>query len=751
MRLIGIIMVLFAIGFNLWTYRQEPTAKLDPNDNTFQYALVYRTNQIWDFANKTCPHSLFTIFCSLSYLTDHWVPNWAQGYNLPYYYSHLPQITIVASWRIFHFGSLFQYYHYVIYLLLCLFPLSLFVALRIIGLSWISAGIGALIASHLSTDGLYGLDPASFLWRGYGLSSQLFAMIWLPLAIAYAFRGKIKPAILTLALTTTGHLGIGIIAFFSIAIVGFKHLKKLPIIYGGVLLLLGYWIIPILLGSNYHNISVWDPIWKFDSYGYREVLKNLFNGDLFDFSRFPILTLLVFVGIFVALFSIQHFAFGILFVFWLLFYFGRTTWGGLVNLIPSMEEFHLSRFIVGLHITGLFLIPIGIDWIFEKTTLLNKLVLSVLCVLLVLSLIFSVYPQTLRYSSYNDTLIKQANDNFTNVDADTSLLLSTINDKLQTNPSRVYFGRGGGWGKDFRVAETPMYLYMSTFGIPTLTWLPETWSPNSDTEQYFSEDVAAHYRLYNIKYVVTPIDLPKDNIQPFWKPLMTGKTWRLYTVDVGDPSHLGNIGNLSYGYISTGIRPAIISSSKQNFTNVVRLWIQSDTHTKGLYPKLTFDKDYPKNTGLPNFRMIDEVTYQIPDGTRHNLFSEPPLYLSPLGNLGDLMKITSQSQDSDMVFRATVEAKEGCSECLVILHQTYHPSWKATIDGKSAETLIVFPFYTAVKLESAGTQEIVFSYEPSMLKKLLLFVSLTLCMTFAIIHTYDYYKHFSSRRSQKRS
>ena len=54
------------------------------------------------------------------------------------------------------------------------------------------------------------------------------------------------------------------------------------------------------------------------------------------------------------------------------------------------------------------------------------------------------------------------------------------------------------------VAETPMFIYMSTFGIPTLTWLPETWSPNSDTEQYFSEDVSAHYILYNIKYVVTP-------------------------------------------------------------------------------------------------------------------------------------------------------------------------------------------------------------------------------------------------------
>ena len=51
---ISLIILLFAIGVNLWLYRLEPTATIDPNDNTFQYALVDRTNQIWDFAKKSC-------------------------------------------------------------------------------------------------------------------------------------------------------------------------------------------------------------------------------------------------------------------------------------------------------------------------------------------------------------------------------------------------------------------------------------------------------------------------------------------------------------------------------------------------------------------------------------------------------------------------------------------------------------------------------------------------------------------------
>jgi len=52
-KILGLGMLLFAIGFNLWLYRAEPTAMTDPNDNTFQFALVDRTNQIWDFGKAS--------------------------------------------------------------------------------------------------------------------------------------------------------------------------------------------------------------------------------------------------------------------------------------------------------------------------------------------------------------------------------------------------------------------------------------------------------------------------------------------------------------------------------------------------------------------------------------------------------------------------------------------------------------------------------------------------------------------------
>lgn len=763
-KIIGLLILIFAIGFNLYLYRLEPTATTDPNDNTFQFALVDRTNTIWDFAVKKCSSSIGGILtyplCHFSYLADHWVNNWAEGYNLPYYYSHIPQIAIVSSWRMLSLitqnVSLFQYYHIVIYLLLCVLPLPIFLALRIIGLSWGTAGIGALFATHLSTDGLYGLDPSSFLWRGYGLSSQLFAMIWLPLALAYSFdyfintsKKSLVPAVLFVTLTTSGHLGIGMITMLSLGFLAISNpistfmgqrspkeilsslngaLVRLLLVAGISIFLLSYWIIPTFIHGNFHNMSFWDPVWKFDSYGAMETIIRLFNGDLLDFGRIPILTGLTFLGVIASLLHPTRAPFAYLFIFWIIFYFGRTTWGGLIDLIPGMKDFHLSRFIVGVHVAAMLLIPIGFTWMVEQITRIIRIRLPArhrfaqaiaggfTYLLIGLLLIPPVYRWTLTYNELNDRLIIQANGNYEKIKPDEQALFAKLR---SLPPARIFAGRGGGYGKRFEVAETPYYMHLSTYGLPTTLWLPETWSMNSDTEQYFSEDQEKDYDLYNIRYVAAPADEPA---RPFWTLIDERPTWKLYEVD-------------TTGYFTTGIRPATISIGKQSFMSLVHLWIQSDMHKNRLFPEMTFDTNYPKVYGLPNFKMLDEVTYITPDGKKHNIWTEPPIYLPPwvtsleeFTNLehkkqGDIELIGPEKTDTDMVFSTTVNVGKNCTECIVVLKHTYHPGWKAYIDGKPAKTMIVFPFYTAISVPE-GTHSITFTYEPSLLKKMLMMVAL---------------------------
>jgi hypothetical protein len=581
----------------------------------------------------------------------------------------------------------------------------MFLALRIVGYSWITAGFSALLASQISTDGLYGLDPPSFLWRGYGLSSQLFAMVFLPLFIAYAYRKKILPAILFLVLTTAGHLGIGIMAFLSLIPLLWRHPKKLLAIALPAILILSYWIVPALLADKFHNFSFWDPVWKFNSYGAKETIARLFNGDLFDFGRLPVFTALVLIGGFVLLIT-DNASLTLLFFFWLLLYFGRTTWGSLINLIPAMREFHLSRFIVGLHVAGLFLAPIGLAWIISQ---IKKLKIHPLIALIALIPLIPVYMQTINYNSLNNTLILRANKNYDAQAPDMNALVDTLK-KLP--PGRVFAGRGGGWGKEFKLAETNMTMYLGNFALPTVLWLPETWSPNGDTEQYFREDKAEDYNLYNIHYVATPPKLAKENIQPFWKLLKQNPSWNLYEVQTS-------------GYFTAGVRPAIVAADKYSRSNVVRLWIQSDDPKNGLYPELTFDiKNYPVNTGLPNFKMLDEVTYIVPGGATYNLFSSVPRYISPLSDLSTLshFTISDQKENADMVFSTRVSVPPGCTECLVVLKQTFHPNWRITDNGSPITPIIVFPFYIGIPV-SEGTHNIVAHYEPSQLKIVLLVIT----------------------------
>ncbi|MFC1626906.1 hypothetical protein ACFL1P_01750 [Patescibacteria group bacterium] len=817
--IISILLLVFAIGYNLWLYQLEPTATIDPNDNTFQFALVDRTNTIWDYALTRCSENILTFpVCFPSYLVDHWVPNWAEGYSLPYFYSHIPQIVIVGVWKfisLFSSITLYQFYRWIIHFLLCLFPISIFAALHIIGVGWITAGIGALLTSQVSTDGLYGLDPPSFLWRGYGLSSQLFAMLWFPIAIAYGYRffqlhSKQKPipifhmikrdlkiffaSILTIikrkktvltkdeqqlqilfwktviftTLTTAGHLGLGIMAMLSLGIMTVAlpitaFLLKMPIksivdlvisqfiglilTAGTSIFFLSYWIIPVLQHNNYHNISYWDPIWKFNSYGWIDILNNLFGGALYDFGRAPVLTAFVLVGAYAAsqLRSVHAFSkdsytpeneneedltihnfplisFSFLFVFWLFLYFGRTTWGGLIDLIPGMSEVHLSRFIVSLHVIGMLIVPIGIVflitrisnyvetfilklWKIKKEDLsfsIQYVTNIILGSTIVVCIFLAVSPQTIAYGKHNDVLINQAIGNHMKVKEDDDALFATIR---SLPPARTMAGRGGGWGKNFNVAETEYFMHLSTYGIPTVLWMPQTWSPNSDIEQYFNEGNPDHFDLYNMRWVAAPADQkPSD----FWELKYERPTWKLYEV-------------YTSGYFTGGTHMMTVSIEKETFKNIVHTWTQSDFSKDRLFPEITFDRNPQRS--VPTIIMNDESTYQHFTGEvekYRSIFNERPFIKTeyPQPEI-----VGPESVHTDMMFETTVEVPENCTQCIVVLKQTYHPNWRVTVDGESVKPFTVFPFFTAIDMTEPGTHQVWFSYEPSTLKVFLMVLS----------------------------
>jgi len=59
-------------------------------------------------------------------------------------------------------------------------------------------------------------------------------------------------------------------------------------------------------------------------------------------------------------------------------------------------------------------------------------------------------------------------------------------------------------------------------------------------------------------------------------------------------------------------------------------------------------------------------------------------------------------------FSGTVEADR---PAVVLLKATYHPRWRATVDGKPVQTQMLAPALVGVPVP-AGTHEIEFQYEP---------------------------------------
>ena len=121
--------------------------------------------------------------------TDFWLTRIGLGFPLFHYYQHLPHVVLAGLDQVTSsFLPLPRLFDISRYLLLVFFPLSVFWAMRRFDFDYLAAGLSALIASLLATNGLYGIEYGSYIWRGYGLYTQLWAMFFLPLALAEIYR-----------------------------------------------------------------------------------------------------------------------------------------------------------------------------------------------------------------------------------------------------------------------------------------------------------------------------------------------------------------------------------------------------------------------------------------------------------------------------------------------------------------------------------------------------------------------------------
>ncbi len=697
--LVAILLLAGAIAFNLavlWPEVAVETPTL--NDNTLHLALVQRAADALERGEDP---------------TDPWVSNFVEGYPLFHHYQHLPHVATALIYEALGGAVAARtVMNWIQLLLLSGFPLSIYWTGRRLGFGAVPAALAGAVGSLLATNGLYGLDWASYLWRGYGLYAQLWGM-WL-----------LGPAVAGLYVTLRhGRAYAGTALLLAGTILSHTVLGYAAVLTGGLIVLLGggkefwrragrlalvglltfaasaYFLVPFIADRLYMNRSVWEDPGKYNAYGWEWTLRALVRGDLLDYGRFPSLTLLAALGLGVCLARWrqgERYRFLVLFSpFWLLLYFGRPTWGALLNLLPLSRDLHLHRLIAPVHLGAIGLAGVGLAWLVEQAAKAwagrRQAWRAALAGLVAVGLLVPVYLERIEYTSDN---VRWMRDNQAAFQADGGQLDRLLADLKTLPPARAYAGRGANWGKEYKVGSVPVYALLAVSQIDNPGYLYHALSLNADIEGYLDESRPATFNLFNLRYIIVPEGQPA----PAGAQLLGAYgRHRLYQVP-------------TTGYFDLVDSDLTLYGGREAWFEAARAWLQSGLVEARQHPRIVF--------GLK------------PEGEGDTL---------PLSAAPEILPSRQQSQQepcgqivSEAVagnsYRVEFEAGRAC---WLMLKSTFHPGWRATLDGKPAETEMLAPSFVGVAVEP-GRHQAALTYTPGGLRLWLLAAGLGVILLAAV-------------------
>jgi hypothetical protein len=676
-------LLLFAIAFNavfLWSEVGVPTFHL--NDEVVHMAATRDASLALQGYRDP---------------TDFWLSQIELGEPYFHYYQHLPQVVLAGLNQLTSFLlPLPDLLDVSRYLLMVLFPLSVFLAMRRFGFDYPAAGFSSLIASLLSTHGLYGFDYGSYIWRGFGLYTQLWAMFFLPLALAEIYRAIRKEGtwflpVLLSAVVFLSSLVYAFILAVSAAVFLFLVPERAGIFsrfksWSAIFLLTGlatsYFYLPILLDGAYLNRSIWEPSFKYDSYGAMVVLKNLFTGNLLDSGRLPVLTLFLFLAtLFVIMrWKKENYRFLLLVtVLWLFLYFGRPTWGPLIDLLPFGRYLPLHRFIGGFHLGAILLTGAGLSLVWQRVressvrglSFRNPLFIGI-AVLLLLS---PAYLERVSFYQENTRWRIENQNAFSLKSGEISELQGTLKD---LPPGRVYAGLPSDFGDYpyYKIGQVPLYSVLPQLGLDTFGYAYNAFVFASDVRLNFDNRRPEQYDLFNIRYVL----LHKTWAAPgYYSKIREFDDFILYRVP-------------TTGYFELVDAPAVFYGNNTDFYSPNSRWLASSLPGLKENPIIELGGRPGDTSGLPvySFQEVDA------------------------GILANLSRVQAaggeilQENASTNEYRARFVANR---DCYLMLKTSYHPGWEVTLDGREISPVMLAPGFIGVRV-TPGTHSVLFSYRP---------------------------------------
>jgi hypothetical protein len=649
--------------------------------------------------------------------TDFWLAQIGMGYPLFHHYQHIPHLFLaITNLVTSSFLSLMDLFNISRFILLVFFPLSVFVAMRRFGFEYLAAGLSALFASLISTNGLYGLDFSSYIWRGYGLYTQLWAMFFLPLAMAEVYRASREessffwPVFLS-ALVLLSNLLYGYILFISAIFFIFLKAKRNEIferakrlILIGILigLVSAYEILPSVLDRNFFNPTVWfDPI-RYDSYGFSWVLENLFKGNLLDYGRFPSFTILFFAGI-VVLALVKRYReekYRILLIIpvvWLLFYFGRSTWGPLFNILPFASDLQANRFIAGFHLGAIMLAGAGLSQVWQ---LIGRrfIYLGIISLLILIGFLSPVYMERGRYCMENGNYRAE---NRQALEAEKQELAEIVNTLKDLPPGKVYAGLPANFGKSdkYRIGMIPLYAIFPQNGLDSFGYAYHAFALSDDIRLLFNDARPAEYNLFNIRYVLLHKTWTPGS---FYIKVKEFQNYTLYQVP-------------GTGYFDFVDPDALFYGSRKDFYQANSRWFESTPPATRQNPIVFVGAKPQDSSGLEAYSFKEVNNIILAELAQRN---KP-------GEMGKIFNDKAEFNKYSVQF-------EAYRESYLMLKQNYHPGWKTYIDGKEAATVMLAPGFAGTKVQP-GTHEAVFLYQSPPWRLPLIILGILILVILAVI------------------
>lgn len=581
-----------------------------------------------------------------------------------------------------------------LYLMIALWPLAIYLSSRIFGLSRYAATAAALASPFLSSSLHLGYEGRAFEWVGYGVWAQLCASWALPFAWAWTWRAlhdvqHAWKAMFFVALTAALHFETGYAAFGAVFILPFilpsdirKRLLRAGLVLVGGLLVSSWVIVPLLLYSKWAAINTGQEHSAFGrGYGAKQNFHWLFHGTYFDQGRFPIITILVGIGLLGIIVRWLRDplarALGALGVLFFLLSFGPTTWGSLIDVIPGHSDIFFRRFIIPVDLAALYIVGFAVSWLgsllaklYERwrgsredhqqsssSTLRRRT--SITLVLMLALVVALIIPSGYRYQNLNNRSIGVQ---LTHEASEVSYLAPILDYVKTANDGRVYAGLPSNWGQHFMVGLGPMYMYLADNDVDQIS--TEAWAASlmEEPQELFNQSKLSDYEIFAVRYLLLPYAM-KPPIHA--NLLISSGPYRLWQVP-------------NVNYFSVVLAEGNVDENK--FT-IAR---QSDLVLSTLYFEQHVDFRVHYGTPLLNVTL---PTYR-PEQAVGRIESENINLLH--GSASGIFDMRTAGN--------------------VVLSASFDPGWQAFVDGQPVPTQMVAPALVSVPVP-AGVHQVVFRYQ----------------------------------------